>query len=884
MELGPSNAGSTVTAQSWLEQHSRSLGLFIDGKFVHPENRETLTLSDSKGEKVCSILCANDEDILSCSSSAAAGFKVWKELSDAQRAKVLLRLGSALQGYSQCVCEVCDLCQTPGSATPLIRLAQYYTGWAQLRHTLLPEWTPRGVVAVVMSDDAFFYSMWLKVIPALAVGNAVIVVPGVQMAPPTLLLAQLFMKAGLPAGVLNVVTGNESVGVRVAQRSLINYISYSGSTQYGELLVKQVAGRGVPVSLSLSVCSVCPFIIFESADVDSAVDGLMEAAFKNYTEWRWVVCVQESVYDAVMEKLKFRMFGMKCVHVRDECERARVDAAVHEAEQQGAMACPPPSSGCVYPPTVVCNIAPSCPLVVSPPPGPALPLLSFRSAAEGVALGNCRPQGRAASIWTEDLTLALETAKSLCVGLVCVNTCSVTDPLLPQSGRRESGTCTDGGREGLFQFLSASVAPPFLSQSLWTTPSLELQHPRGRVCKADSGCSRSVHAPGGAVLAHCPDGGRKDVRNAVEAALKVQPGWMKKSPASRALALYSLSDCLDKRKQNMAASVHRQTGVSIEEAVQEVELSISRLSDWAALCDKQNGHIPVLPQTGSSVSTPEALGVVGVVLPDTKPLLSMVSVLGATVSVGNAVIIVTSEKFPLPALDFISVLQASEVTAGVVSVISGGKDQLTQALANHNEIQAVWYWGSAEHCSPLKRLWLHCEEEEDENGRKFWTKPSFSMQEEMWRECVKTGILHQILFYHLYLFCDVASSTPSPWHRVLYTLSVASCPLRPLRDVASSRLSVASCPLYPLRRVVSSTPLRDAALTPLRDAVLTPLRGIVSSIPLRRVVSSTPLRDAALTPLRDVASSRLSVRSRPLCPLRDAALTPLREVAFHASP
>ncbi|KAI5097023.1 aldehyde dehydrogenase family 16 member A1 [Silurus meridionalis] len=210
MELGPSNAGSTVTAQSWLEQHSRSLGLFIDGKFVHPENRETLTLSDSKGEKVCSILCANDEDILSCSSSAAAGFKVWKELSDAQRAKVLLSCRQYRVNRHQVKCapqviqgmgafyitrnkENCSwkLCTKGlvirdsavpkpdsdaavqdalhGSATPLIRLAQYYTGWAQLRHTLLPEWTPRGVVAVVMSDDAFFYSMWLKVIPALAV-------------------------------------------------------------------------------------------------------------------------------------------------------------------------------------------------------------------------------------------------------------------------------------------------------------------------------------------------------------------------------------------------------------------------------------------------------------------------------------------------------------------------------------------------------------------------------------------------------------------------------------------------------------------------------------------------------------------------------------------
>ncbi|XP_027019868.2 aldehyde dehydrogenase family 16 member A1 [Tachysurus fulvidraco] len=764
MEFGPSAVSPAVTAESWLEQHSRSLGLFIDGKFVRSDNRQAFTVSDAKGENLCSVVCADDEDILSCTSSAAAGFQVWKELSDNHRAKVLLRLARSLQRYSQCVCEVCDLGQTAGSAPALIRLAQYYAGWAQLCHTLLPEWSPRGVIAV-MSDDVLFYSLWLKVLPALAVGNSVIVVPGVKMAPPTLLLAQLFKEAGLPAGVLNVVTGNGSVRVKVAQNKEINYVTYSGNKQDGELLVKEMAGRGVPVSLSLSVCSVCPYIIFETADMDSAVEGLMDAAFKNHAEWRWLVCVQESVYDAVVEKLKYRMVGMNCVSV-SECDMGRMDAAVHVAEQQGAMLIqsrPPPCSGCLYPPTVVCNVAPSCSLVVSPPPGPIVPLLSFRSAPEAVALGNCRPHARAASIWTEDLTLALETAKSLCVGSVCVNTHSVTDPSLPQSTWRESGNCTDGGREGLYQFLSASVALPRSepialdyasfggAKSQFLVPdgsdpssvSRSCSHfIGGKVCKADSGYSRPVQVSEGTILAYCPDGGRKDVRNAVEAALKVQPGWMKKSPATRALALYSLADSLEKRRQEMSASIHKQTGLSMDEAAQEVELSISRLSDWAARCDKQNGHVPLLPHTGSALSAPMAIGVVGVVLPDTKPLLSMVSVLGATVSMGNAIIMVPSERFPLPALDFIPILQASDVPAALVSVISGGRDQLTQALANHNEVQAIWYWGSAEgrqflqHCCPLKRLWLHCEEEEDEEGRKFWTKPSFSMQEEMWRECV----------------------------------------------------------------------------------------------------------------------------------------------------
>ncbi|XP_036445459.1 aldehyde dehydrogenase family 16 member A1 isoform X2 [Colossoma macropomum] len=768
MECGASSPSTAATARAWLERHSNSLGLFTDGKFVCPVDRQTHTVTDSTGGTVCSVICAKDEDISSCASSASAGFKAWSELSSHRRAKVLLRLASTLQRYTQCVSELCDLCQSPCSPSALIRLTQYYAGWAQLRDTLMPEWIPRGVVAVVVSDDCSFHSIWLKVLPALAMGNVVIVVPGVKLAPPALLLAQLFMEAGLPAGVLSVVTGDASVGARVAQNNQISYLTYSGSQQDGEVLAKQTAGWGLPVSLCLSVSAACPFIIFESADIDSAVDGVIEAAFKKKKDW--VLCVQESVLDSVVSRLKLRITGLKCVPLGSESDRSLVDAAVQEAVQQGAtliQSCSPPSSGALYPTTVLCGLAPPSSAAVSPPPGPLLPLLSFRSAAEGAALGNRTPHGQAASIWTEDLTLALETAKSLCVGSVWVNSHSVTDPSLPQCGRRDSGNCTDGGKEGLYQFLRPSPSPALprstpasLDYAAFGTmasgfmvpegfdpssvPRSCSQYVGGKLCKADSGCSRTVQAPGGAVLAHCPDGGRKDVRNAVEAALKVQPGWLKKSPAARALSLYSLSDHLEKRRRDMAASIRAQTGLSVEEADKEVELSISRLSDWAARCDKQSGGMPPLPQTGSALSAPEALGVVGVVLPDAKPLLSLVSLLGAAVSVGNAVILVPSEKYPLPALDFIQVLQASDIPAGVVSVITGGRNQLTQALANHSEIQAIWYWGSLEGCqflqhtccSPLKRLWLHCEEEEGKDGGKYWSHPSPSLQEEMWREAV----------------------------------------------------------------------------------------------------------------------------------------------------
>ncbi|KAA0705692.1 Aldehyde dehydrogenase family 16 member A1 [Triplophysa tibetana] len=769
MEYGSSSTSFT-TAQFWLEKHSRTLGFFADGKFYCPADRQMYNVTDSKAEVICSIVCAKDQDVASVASSASAGFKTWSELSCSQRAKVLRQSAGVLQRHSQCVSELCELSQSPTSPAALIRLAQYYTSWAQLRDTLMPTWTPRGIVAVVVSDDCSVYSLLLKVLPALAMGNAVIVVPGRSTSLPALLLAQLFMEAGIPAGVLNVVTGSKaSLGVKVAQNPHVNYLTYSGSKETGEDLAKAAAGCGLPMTFSFSTSSVCPFIIFESADLDSAVDGAIEMGFRKKKDCQWVLYVQESVCDSVVARLRLRMAAMKCVP--SNADRNLIDTAVQGAQQQGAkliQSCPPPPAGGLYPPTVLCGLAPSSDTVISPSPGPVLPLITFRSSTEGVTIGNHSVHGQAASIWTEDLTLALESAKSLSVGSVWVNCHSVMDPALPLCGRKESGNCTDGGKEGLYQFLRPSLSPTlprstpvsinydefgsaaskFLIPEGFdpsSVPRFYSQLVGGQLRKADSGCTRSVLGPEGTVLAHCPDGGRKDVRNAVEAAIKVQPGWMKKSPATRSQSLYSLADLLEKKRLEIAASIQTQTGISLEEADKEVELSISRLSDWAARCDKEGGGIPFLPQSGSALSTPEALGVVGVVLPSSKPILSLVSLLGAAVAMGNAVVMVPSEKYPLPALAFIQVLQNSDLPGGLVSIITGDRDKLTHALANHSVIQSIWYWGSIQGCQflqyscacPLKRLWLHCEcEENEEKGGRDWTSSNPSHQEELWRRAV----------------------------------------------------------------------------------------------------------------------------------------------------
>ncbi|XP_068593136.1 aldehyde dehydrogenase family 16 member A1 [Cebidichthys violaceus] len=772
MEYGPAATSSAATAQAWLDHHSRSLGLFIDGKFVRPADRQSRSLADSKGGNVCSTVCAAQDDVSRCASSAVKGHKAWGDLSCCQRAKVLLRSASVLGQHGPCVSELCELCEASCSPSSLVRLLQYYSSWAQLRDALIADWTPLGVVAVVASDDCSLYSLMLKVLPALAMGNSVVVVPGRTSAPPALLLAQLFLGAGLPAGALNVLTGSDmSLGASVAQNASISYVTYSGNKQDGLSLCKATAGMGVPVSVSPNIGARCPFIVFESADIDSAVDAAIEAAFKKRREVHWVLCVQESVLDSVVARLRHRMAGMKCVALHSDGDRDLVDSAVQEAQQQGAtlvQSCAAPPSGAQYPPTVLCGAAPSSPFVVNPPPGPLLPLMTFRSNTEAVALGNHSPHGQAASIWTEDLTLALEAAKSLSVGSVWVNSHSVSDPCLPVSGHKDSGTCTDGGQEGLYQFLrpSSSSYPPlprsspvFLDYSKFGTatspaiipddsdsasaPKVHLQFVGGKPCKSVSGCSVAVQSPGGGgVLAYCPDGGRKDVRNAVEAAVKVQPGWMKKSPSARAQSLYSLAKGLEAKRRDLAASINAQTGLSMDEADEEVELSIARLSDWAAYCDKIQGGTPPLPQCGSALSLPEALGVVGIVLPDNTPLLSMVTLLGAAVGNGNAVVMVPGQKHPLPALAFIQVLQSSDLPAGLVNIITGSRDQLTVALATHSVIKAIWYWGSAEGCqylqysctSPLKTLRLSCQKED---GGKDWARSHPSLLEEMWRSGVQ---------------------------------------------------------------------------------------------------------------------------------------------------
>ncbi|KAG0729262.1 Aldehyde dehydrogenase family 16 member A1 [Chionoecetes opilio] len=207
----------------------------------------------------------------------------------------------------------------------------------------------------------------------------------------------------------------------------------------------------------------------------------------------------------------------------------------------------------------------------------------------------------------------------------------------------------------------------------------------------------------------------KDVRNAVEAAAKAQPGWEKRSGFNRSQILYYWAENLEQRRQELADHLVAVTGESEEQAWREVDASVARLFHWAALSDKYGGSVQETQLYGTVVRVNEPLGVVGVACPDQAPLLGFVSLVAPAIARGNAVVVVPSEKHPTVPLSLYQVLETSDMPAGVVNILTGCRDHITKHLTEHHDVQAMWYFGSlegstfVEHTSAVnvKRTWVN---------------------------------------------------------------------------------------------------------------------------------------------------------------------------------
>jgi aldehyde dehydrogenase (NAD+) len=591
----------------------------------------------------------------------------------------------------------------------------HHAGWAQILEREFPGHAPVGVVGQIIPWNFPLLMLAWKIAPALAAGNTVVLKPAEYTSLTALAFAELVQAARLPAGVVNIVTGDGRTGQALVDHPGVDKIAFTGSTEVGRAIRRATAGSGKRLSLELGGKS--PFLVFDDADIDSVVEGAVDAIWFNQGQ---VCCagsrllVAESIAEKLVEKLRARMERLR---VGDPLDKAvdigaivapvqleRIQKLVQQGVEEGATLWQPswacPKEGLFYPPTLLTGVSPSATVAQVEIFGPVLVAMSFRTPAEAIALANNTTYGLAASVWTENVNLALDMARKIKAGTIWINATNLFDAASGFGGYRESGYGREGGREGMYEYLHDTHAPakPVTLPSVKSAakPPLVDRTAKlfigGKQARPDQGYSLKVLGPDAQPIGEVAEGNRKDVRNAVEAAHAAEVGWAYATAHLRAQILYYVAENLSARAPEFADRIAQMTG---RDGALEVEASISRLFSYAAWADKYDGAVHGVPLRGLTLALVEPIGVMGLVCPDAAPLLGFVSLLGPAVAMGNTVVIVPSERHPLSATDLYQVLETSDLPAGVVNIVTGKRDVLAPVLAAHDDVDAIWYFGSA---------------------------------------------------------------------------------------------------------------------------------------------------------------------------------------------
>ncbi|RAS09790.1 aldehyde dehydrogenase family protein [Ensifer adhaerens] len=740
MSYGPAPEADTE-ARQWLARHKGEFGHFINGAFVASASGKTFETNEpATGKLLAKIALGGAKDVDDAVAAARKAQAAWAKLPGHARARHLYALARMIQRHARliAVVEAIDngkpIRETRDIDVPLAaRHFYHHAGWAQLQETEFADQVPVGVVGQVIPWNFPFLMLAWKVAPALALGNTVILKPAEFTPLTALLFAELAAAAGLPAGVLNVVTGEGETGALIVEHADIDKIAFTGSTEVGRLIRERTAGTGKSLTLELGGKS--PFIVFDDADIDGAVEGVVDAIWFNQGQ---VCCagsrilVQEGVAPLFYERLKRRMQTLRVGHPLDKAidmaaivapvQLQRIEDLVAKGVSEGAALHQPkielPKGGSFYPPTLLTGVQPTSIVATEEIFGPVAVSMTFRTPEEAIQLANHTRYGLAASVWSETIGLALHVAAKLVAGVVWVNATNLFDASAGFGGKRESGFGREGGREGCYEYLKPKawagrklrpaavepalkpVAGDFAMPDVDRTAKLFIG---GKQARPDGNYNRNVLSPKGKVLGEVGEGNRKDIRNAVVAA-QAASGWSSATTHNRAQILYYIAENLSGRAGEFADRIADMTGASAANAKAEVEASIARLFTYGAWADKYEGAIHQPPLRGVALAIPEAIGVVGVVCPPEAPLLGMISLVAPLIATGNRVVVVPSEQHPLAATDFYTVLETSDVPAGVVNIVTGSTIELAKTLASHNDVDALWAFGSAELSTLVERL------------------------------------------------------------------------------------------------------------------------------------------------------------------------------------
>jgi aldehyde dehydrogenase (NAD+) len=737
LEWGPAPE-SSGPAQAWLEARGRAFGHFIGGRFAAGAGSEAFdVINPATTEVLARVAQGGAADVDAAVRAARDALPGWAALSDHARARHLYALARAVQKHARllAVLESLDngkpIRETRDLDIPLVaRHLYHHAGWAQLRSSEMPGYAPAGVVGQIVPWNFPLLMVAWKVAPALAAGCTVVLKPAEFTPLTALCFADLAHQAGLPPGVLNVVTGDGRTGKLLVDHADVDKVAFTGSTDVGRQIRRATAGSGKKLTLELGGKS--PFLVFDDADLDSVVEGVVDAIWFNQGQ---VCCagsrllVQEGTAPRLIEKLKARMEKLRVGSPLDKAvdmgaivapvQLERIRGLVERGREEGATLWQPswacPTEGYFYPPTLFTEVAPAATIAQVEIFGPVLVSMTFRTPEEAVALANNTPYGLAASVWTENINLALDVAPKLKAGVVWVNSTNLFDAAAGFGGYRESGFGREGGREGMWEYLKPAWEKHVVSGE-WSTPDrapvaargepLTTHHaappaidrtPKlfigGKQVRPDQGYSRAVRAPDGGLVGEVAEGNRKDVRNAVEAA-HAAAGWARGAGHLRAQILYYIAENLSARAAEFAARLGAMTGTTEADAAAEVEAALSRLFTYAAWADKHDGAVHSVPFRGVTLAMNEPVGVLGLVAPEEFPLLGFLSLVAPAVAVGNTVVAVPSQAHPLAATDFYGVLETSDLPDGVINIVTGDKEPLARILAEHLDVDGVWFCGT----------------------------------------------------------------------------------------------------------------------------------------------------------------------------------------------
>lgn len=454
--------------------------LFIGGQFVPAKSGQTFdTINPASGARLSQVSVANDEDVNRAVASARSAFeKVWSKTSPTERGKYLFRIARILQERARefAVLETLDngkpIRESRDVDIPLAAAHFFYhAGWADKLDFagLGNSPKPHGVVGQIIPWNFPLLMLSWKIAPALAAGNTVVLKPAETTPLTALLFAEVCQQAGLPEGVVNIITGDGSTGALLVNHPDVDKIAFTGSTEVGKAIARAVAGTKKSVTLELG--GKAANIVFDDAPIDETVEGIVNGIFFNQGH---VCCagsrllLQESIQDEVLEKLKRRMSQIRIGDPMDKntdlgainsaAQLARITELAKTGDDEGAQRWSPecvlPQNGFWYPPTIFTGVTQAHRIAREEIFGPVLSVLSFRTPQEAIEKANNTPYGLSAGVWTDKGSRILWASQRLRAGVIWANTFNKFDPASPFGGYKESGWGREGGRHGLAAYVT----------------------------------------------------------------------------------------------------------------------------------------------------------------------------------------------------------------------------------------------------------------------------------------------------------------------------------------------------------------------------------------------------------------------------------------------